>query len=212
MNAMSDIQARPLPLKFEIGARTLMHVSRRLVRIPHTLDDVLADRMPALPPLDREAHGYLVTSLPEDRQAAVVRASGDMLPYVRQRYRRYWADLTIGFDAWLGGLSANARQSLKRKARKIAQVSGGELDVRRYRTPDELEAFHDIARRISLRTYQERLLGSGLPDSPEFLATMAAMAAAGKIRAWAAAHRRRARRLSLCADPRRHRDLCACRP
>ena len=34
--------------------------------------------------------------------------------------------------------------------------------------------FHDVARRISLRTYQERLLGSGLPDSPEFIATMLA--------------------------------------
>ncbi len=92
--------------------------------------------------------------------------------------------LPPGFDAWFEGLSSNTRQQLRRKARKIAAESGGDLDVRAFRTPDELDAFHDVARRISLRTYQERLLGSGLPDTPEFLQMMLAQAAADRIRAW----------------------------
>jgi Acetyltransferase (GNAT) domain len=189
VNAMGDVaaeapQARSTSLKFEIGARTLVAIQRYLVRIPLTLDEARAERLPVLPPLPREAHGYGVTSLPEQLVPALVKASGDMLPFVRQRYTRYFTDFGIGFDAWWNGLSSNARQGIKRKAKKIAAESGGELDVRAFRGPQELEAFHDVARRISLRTYQERLLGSGLPDSAEFIATMLAQAAAGQVRAW----------------------------
>ncbi len=176
--------AKPMPLKFEIGARTLIAVQRSLARVPLSLDEAREGRLPQLSPLEREAHGYSVTSLPEDRQAAMVYASGGMLPFVRQRYTRYFIDFAVGFDAWFEGLSSNARQNMRRKAKKIAAESGGDLDVRRFATPDELEAFHDIGRRISLRTYQERMLGSGLPDSPEFLRQMVTLGAADQVRAW----------------------------
>ena len=178
------LPARPVPLKFEVGARTLMAIQRSLARVPLSLDDAREGRLPQLPPLEREAHGYSVTSLPEDRQAAMVYASGGMLPFVRQRYTRYFTDFSIGFDAWFEGMSSNARQSLRRKAKKIAAESGGDLDVRAFSKPEELEAFHDVARRISLRTYQERLMGSGLPDSAEFLHDMVTQAAADRVRAW----------------------------
>jgi CelD/BcsL family acetyltransferase involved in cellulose biosynthesis len=186
MNAMVEVQAeaRPTRLKFEIGARTLMAIQRSLVRVPLSLDEAIEGRLPALPAMHRDAHGYSVTSLPEDRQDALVFASGGMLPFVRQRYTRYYIDLAAGFDAWFDGLSSNTRQQMRRKAKKIAAECGGDLDIRAFRTPAEMEAFHDIARRISLRTYQERLLGSGLPDTPEFMAAMAVEAAEDKARAW----------------------------
>src|SRR5690242_16990050 len=98
---MKGVTAAPMPLKFEIGARTLMHVSRRLARVPLSLGEALEGRLPMLPPLEREAHGYSITSLPEDRVAAMVYASGGMLPFVRQRYTRYYIDLALGFDGWL---------------------------------------------------------------------------------------------------------------
>lgn len=177
-------EAAPLPLNFQIGARTLVAIQRTLLRVPLTLEDVLAARLPVLPPLPREAHGYSVTSLPVERRAALIAASGDMIAFERQHYTRYHADLSIGFDAWLAQLSGNARSQLKRKAKRIAAESGGALDVRRFRTADELEGFHDTARRIAMRTYQERLLGAGLPDTPEFLRNMVQMAAAGQVRAW----------------------------
>lgn len=187
MNMMTQAPtaaAKPVPLKFEVGARTLMAISRSLVRVPLSLDDAREGRLPQLPALDRAAHGYTITSLPEDRQEAMVYASGGMLPFVRQRYTRYYIDFGVGFDGWLAGLSSNARQGMKRKAKKIAAESGGELDIRHFRKPEEMEAFHDVARKISLRTYQERLLGSGLPDSQEFVESMQAQAAADQARAW----------------------------
>ncbi|MGH6615505.1 GNAT family N-acetyltransferase [Sphingomonas sp.] len=180
--------AAPLPLRFQIGARTLASIQRRMVRVPMALEDVLDGiqdgRLPALPPLDRDAHGYQITSLPEASRDAMMRAGGGMIAFVRQRYTRYYADLAIGHDGWLATMSPNARSGMKRKAKKVAAASGGTLDVRRFRTPDDMTVFHEVARRISARTYQEKLLGSGLPDDAAFLRQMYSMAAADAVRGW----------------------------
>jgi CelD/BcsL family acetyltransferase involved in cellulose biosynthesis len=177
-------EARPVRLKFEIGARTLLAVTRSLVRVPLTLAEARSGIAPALPPLDREADGYSVTSLPEEQMAALVACAGGMRPFVRQRYTRYHLDFAGSYDDWFASLSSNARQGLRRKAKKIAGVSGGQLDVRRFRTADELAAFHPVARAISATTYQERLLGSGLPDDASFVEAMRGLAAADQARAW----------------------------
>lgn len=182
---MSAVLApRPVPLAFQIGARTLFRVDRTLARVALSLEDARSGRLPPLPPLPQAAHGYAVTSLPEAALDDLAAAAPGMIPFVRQRYTRYWAELGGGFDAWFAGLSANARQSAKRKAKKVAQASGGAVDVRRFRTPAELEAFHAVARGISERTYQERLLGGGLPEERGFVGTMLALAAANRVRAW----------------------------
>ena len=176
--------ARPLPLKFQVGARTLVSIRRDLVRVPLGLDDAIAGQLPVLPALDPAADGYLVTSLPESQRDAVARAAGGMIAFVRQRYTRRYTDLTIGFDGYLAQLSANTRSAIKRKGKKVAQASGGQLDVRRYTTPEQLAEFHAVARKLALGTYQERLMGSGLPDTLDFTQRMYAMAAEGRVRAW----------------------------
>jgi hypothetical protein len=173
---VTPIAAEPLPLRFQIGARTLGAIERRLVRVSLSLDAIVAGAQPVLPPLGGGDDGYLVTSL--------LRGAGGMIGYVRQRYPRYYADLTIGFSAYQAALSGNTRSGLKRKTRRLTDLSGGVLDVRRFRTPAELAEFHAIARGISQRTYQERLLGGGLPDDPAFVRSMAEHAAAGQVRAW----------------------------
>lgn len=173
-----------LPLRFQIGARTLASIPRRLVRVPLGLEDALERRLPGLPPLDRTAHGYAITSLPEDRREAMALAGLGMIAFVRQRYTRYYADLSIGHHAYLETMSSNTRSGLKRKSKKLAALSGGALDVRRFRTVEELAVFHDVARRISIRTYQEKLLGSGLPGDFAFLQRMYAMASADSVRGW----------------------------
>ncbi len=176
--------ARPLPLKFQVGARTLASIRRTLVRVPLDLDAAIEGRLPALPALDAAADGYLVTSLPEMHRDTLVSAGGGMIAFVRQRYTRRYADLTIGFDAYLAQLSANMRSAIKRKGKKVAHASGGQIDVRRYATPHQLADFHAIARRLALGTYQEKLMGAGLPDTPDFTRAMYAMAADGDVRAW----------------------------
>jgi hypothetical protein len=178
------VLASSLPLRFQIGARTLGSIQRNLVRVPLDLAGVLGGRLPMLPPLDAAADGYQVTSLPEDRQEAMGFAAGGMIAFVRQNYVRYYADLSIGHARYLETLSGGTRNSLKRKTKKVAEISGGTLDVRRFRRAQDMAAFHAVARGISARTYQEKLLGSGLPEDAGFVQRMYAMAAADTVRAW----------------------------
>lgn len=163
-----------IALRFQVGARTLATVHRDLVRVPLSLDDVLAGVAPPLPPGARD--GYLVTSLPEGLVATL--PQDRRIVAVRQRYTRYYTDLSIGHATWLAGLSGSARATLRRKTKKVFAAG---MEVRRYRTAAEFDVFHPIARRVSARTYQERLLDAGLPANP---APLRALAADDGVRAW----------------------------
>lgn len=174
--------APPWPVHFQAGAHTLLTVHRRLSRVPLGLDEVLADAAPALPPLGAEEQGYLVTSLPAAHVASLLAGTGGLLVQERQRYTRYHADLSTGFDAWFAGLSGNTRSSLKRKEKKLA--SAGRIEVRRYRSPAEVAAFFPPARQVAALTYQERLLDAALPEDEAYRAEMLALAADGNAWGW----------------------------
>lgn len=169
-----------LPLR--IGARTLFSVERKLVRVALPLER--RRLLPILPALPRGAHGYLITALRADLLAELRNRHPDLKLFVRQRYRRHYASLQIGFDDFLARFSAKTRSTLKRKSRKLAERSGGCLDLRSYSRPDEVEEFHRHARAVSEVTYQERLLGAGLPDGEGALARMRDLAGAGAMRGW----------------------------
>jgi CelD/BcsL family acetyltransferase involved in cellulose biosynthesis len=171
-----------LPLR--IGARTVAGIPRRLLRVALTLEQGREGRAPSLPELPEDAHGFLITALPASAQEEIERAHPQLRPFVRQRYRRSYASLAGGFDAYLARYSAKTRSTLKRKLRKMADANGGALDVRRYSAPEEVELFHRLARQVSATTYQEKLLGSGLPDGEAAVAGMRALAEAGAMRGW----------------------------
>lgn len=171
-----------LPLR--IGARTLLTLRRRLRRYAVSLNDALNDAMPTLPALAADEHGYFVTALPKAQLAAIKAPLGDLRPFVRQRYRRHYARLDQAFESYFSGFSAKSRSTLRRKLKRLTERSGGTLDLRRYRDPDDIPQFHALARTVSAKTYQERLLGAGLPDGPEALAEMQRLARAGRGLGW----------------------------
>ena len=171
-----------LPLR--IGARTVWTLRRRLARRRLTLEEALAGEAPRLAPLGLQEDGYMLTALPAALAQAVGRDHPDLAPFVRQSYVRSYARLDIGYDEYFGTFSAKSRSTLKRKVKKLAERSGGALDVRSYRSEAEIEAFHGLARAVSARTYQEKRLDAGLPAGPEAIATMRALARRGQARGW----------------------------
>ena len=171
-----------LPLR--VGARTLWMLRRRLVRRRLTLEEALAGTVPALTELGPDDDGYLVTALPAALVEPLKARAPELLPFVRQSYRRSYADLGIGLEAWLGSLSAKSRSTLKRKLRRFAERSDGTIDLRCYRSEAEMAAFHREARAVSALTYQERRLGAGLPDGEAALAEMRALARRGQAMGW----------------------------
>jgi CelD/BcsL family acetyltransferase involved in cellulose biosynthesis len=171
-----------IALPFRIGTRTVWHIRRRLQRVTVPLDRARAGDVPALPPTDGD--GYLVASLPEQALPRLLGAHQALKPFIRQRYRRFYAELDRGFDHWLGTLSAKSRSTLKRKVRKLAERSGGCLDLRCYRTAEEAADFYRNARAVSALTYQERLLRAGLPEGEAALAAMRERAGRDAMRGW----------------------------
>jgi CelD/BcsL family acetyltransferase involved in cellulose biosynthesis len=176
----SEALAPQVELPLRIGARKVGRVRRRLVRIGVPLEQALAGAAPDLPALPSGAHGYYLRAVPTSASGQVGPAG--MRSFVRHSYPRHYADLSLGYDAYLATFSAKSRSSLKRKRRKLEERCGGALDVRLYRSPAEMETFNQAARALSALTYQERLLDAGLPA--DALGEMQDLARRDAARAW----------------------------
>lgn len=179
----------PLPssetaLPLRVGARTVLSFKRRLVIAPVSLEEALRGDPLMLPALGPGCDGYLIRALPAARLKAVASARPELKPFVRQRYGRSYVRLDQDYDAYLASFPSKRRSTLTRKSKKLAKASGGTLDVRCYRSESEIAEFHDLARLVSAKTYQERLLGAGLPADPEALAEMKGLARRDAVRAW----------------------------
>jgi CelD/BcsL family acetyltransferase involved in cellulose biosynthesis len=122
--------------------------------------------------------------MPAAAQAELQRRRPELKALVRQRYGRSYASLGGSYDDYLAQFSSKSRSTLKRKVRKATELSGGRLDLRSYSRPDDVELFHGLAREVSAKTYQERLLGAGLPDGDAMRAEMRSLAARGAFRGW----------------------------
>jgi len=168
-----------VPLNFQLGEWRLLSIAHRLAVYECT--NRAAPPLATLPSLG-EADGYLLTSLPAPID--LPHGGGSWIKRVLRHYPRHFVDLTTGYDAYLEKFSGKTRSTLKRKLRKFQELSGGAIDWKEYRTPDELRIFMPLARTLSAKTYQERLLRAGLPDSARFADETMARAARDEVRAY----------------------------
>ncbi len=185
---MSAAALTPVPLPFRVGERTLWAARRRLHRIGLNLDDLLSEHRPDLPELFG-GEGYDLRSWPEQTAAELASTRPDLLALVRQRYQRRFVRLDEA-DAYWRGFSGKTRSTLRRKRARWAEAAGG-LDVREYHRPDQAIVFQELAGELSRLTYQDRLLGAGLPTGPAALSALRARTEAGAVRAFILFHRGR---------------------
>jgi len=92
--------------------------------------------------------------------------------YVPNRQINYYIDLRQPFEAYLDGFSTKTRSTLRRKTRHVSQT----MEFRCFRTADDVFDFHQTARQIAPKTYQERLFDGAIPDSPEFVTRLQVLA------------------------------------
>jgi hypothetical protein len=116
---------------------------------------------------------YPVASAPE-----VLASSGSWIIYTPYTFRNHYIDLKRigGFDAYLAGFSSKSRWTLHKKIKRFAEASGGQISWREFTRPGEMAEFCLLAREVSRKTYQERLLSTGLPSSADFVARATALA------------------------------------
>lgn len=179
---------RTVPLKVCIGDLTvwsppldLLLAETAFANLPETID------LASLPPLDPELEGYLIRSCPADGESWRIRRMAEHLLYAPRRYQRHWTALEGSFDDYLAKLSGKTRTTLRRKVKKFDQAAGGR-DVRVYKTPAEMDIFHKLARDISEKSYQERLMAAGLPTDQGFLQEMQVRAADDRVRGYLLFH------------------------
>jgi CelD/BcsL family acetyltransferase involved in cellulose biosynthesis len=175
-----------VPLNFQIGDVVLARSGLTLYRRSAQRNDCQlgVDEVPQGPRPLNGAAGYVVWSQPIADRLPKLRIRPETLVYAPRQYHRYSVDLTSGFKAYMTRLSGKTRSTLKRKLRKFTEISHGAIDCREYRTPEQMRGFIDLARSLSAKTYQEQLLGRGLPATDDFLRSAQLLAGRDSVRAY----------------------------
>ena len=184
---MSSWHRRDVPIKFQIGDWTAFRVNLPL----HVRSVELTERMPATdsptPPTELDlgnAAGFFLHALPVSVRLPTLTIEGGYIRYVALQYSHCYIDLSIGADAYRNKFSAKTRSTITRKIRKFKEQCGGDLRWTTYNTPEVMLEFHRLARAVSAKTYQERLLDAGIPDDKAFVDSMQRLAADGQVRAY----------------------------
>ncbi len=136
------------------------------------------------PKVDGSSNGMMLYSVPLDENHALLWHEDNYINYVSQSFPRYYIDLNLDYESYLGQFSSKTRSTFRRKVKKFEKESGGEIDWRVYISPTEMEEFHKLAREISKETYQEKLLDAGLPEDEGFLEDMRRHAEEGSVRSF----------------------------
>jgi len=184
---MNEGRRRAVPIRFQLSDWTLFSVALRLQeQAVHPLRDLpppfVLDGPPGAPPLGTE--GYLFRSVPIACELPRISTIGGFLRYVPLQYQHGYIDLRTSFDAYQKRFSSKSRSTITRKVRRYADHCGGTILWRTYKQPDEMREFLRLARLISKRTYQEKLLAAGIPESEDFIARAETLAANQQVRAY----------------------------
>ena len=170
-----------VPFNFRIGEWRLFSLSRTLEVFDWEQGDAPGIALDALE-TRTDAAGYLIRGVPEHMTPGS--RVGRWRCKVLRRYPRHFVDMTTTFEDYLGKFSSKTRSTFRRKLRKFQGLSGGRIDWREYRTRNEMLEFLPLAREISVKTYQEKLLGAGLPDDEAFREEALARADRCAVRAY----------------------------
>lgn len=138
-------------------------------------------RLEMMPPNGSAA----IPSCPVRHYLPRLQISRPFLRYAPTQYWHYYIDLRSGsFDEYLRTFSSKSRSTLLRKVRKFQTLSAGRIAWQEFSSVDDILTFHQVAKEISRKTYQERLLKAGLPEDLDFREGLVDSARQGKVRGY----------------------------
>lgn len=138
----------------------------------------------------------VIRSLPIREQLPRFLVEGGYLRYAPVQYERYYVTFDGTFPAYLSKFSSKSRKNLTRNVRKIARLNGGRVNWHEYRTAVEMAEFYRIARGLSKKTYQERLLDIAFSQKSE--QELCALASQDAVRGYGLFHDGEAIAVALC--------------
>ena len=188
---MTKWEYRSVPFRFQLGDWTLFTASLPMqVRVEH-LTDAIEPVEQLCPPAalpGKGSEGFSIRNLPIASEQPVLADIDNYLRYIPLQYPHCYIDLDWSFEEYEGKFSSKTRSTIRRKIRKYEKHCGGELRWKTYSVPADIPEFFRLARHVSRRTYQERLLDVGLPDSEQFMQESVNLAGEGRLRAYVLFH------------------------
>ena len=177
---------KTIKFRYRIGEIGLMSWSPKLAfEGKNAPMETQRSRLPEslLSELPREADGYFLSKVAADQFQIGCGQFGSFLYYAPYLIQHYFVVLGGSFEDYLRKFSPKSRQNIVRAAKKFSE-KGDESYFRVCRTPDEISEFIIEASRVSLQTYQSRLLDAGLSQTESFRKSANELAIAGKARGY----------------------------
>jgi CelD/BcsL family acetyltransferase involved in cellulose biosynthesis len=174
-------------MKFSLGSLLLFAPTFKALVYDGEFEDLPLDPDAPIPPLDRygpEIRCVLVNSHPIETKIAQLALHKKYIRYSAAQYRRFYIDFGGSFDQYMRRFSSQRRNHFKRIMKRFAAFSGGRINWREYKLPEEMREFHRHAREISCKTYQENLSDAGMPDGEAFTDELCQLAARDAVRGY----------------------------
>jgi len=157
-----------------------VELATHVTRFEGCLDATAAAVAPLL-----QRHGAVaIPSHPISAKPIRLKITRDYLRYVPAATIYYFIEPGTSPTEYLGRMPRKNRHELLRKLRRFTERSGGEIDLRCYRSPAEAKVFYPLACGVSRKTYQRNLLDVGLPETTEFKAQLRGEAEHGAMRGY----------------------------
>jgi len=122
-----------------------------------------------------------IYSCPLSKRFPRITFNENYICYVDVLYRHYFVRVDRDYEQYLKGFRGKTISTLRRKVKKVATSCKNKPYFQVYSTPDEIEAFYETAKTISLKSYQHKLLDQGLPLTEQFKQKIIQQAREGKI-------------------------------
>ena len=174
---------RPISLRFMLGEKPLFAVRFNVTRLsghfselPADPDDQVRQRQ-----ISKKSDGIFIRSQPVSETLLRIKKLPFAIRYVPAQYKHYYTDLTGNFEDYQKSLSKKQKAEILRMIRKLKEMSGGELDLRQYKTVEDMADFYKYAGEISAKTYQEKLLNVGFPKGEAVIKNLNEEAARNEV-------------------------------
>lgn len=184
---MTIWEYRRVPFKFQLSDLTLFSITCPMqVRAVRLIDRTspAESLVPPTDPLTADSQGFSVRSLRIATEQPSVSTSGDYLCYTQLQYFHCFIDLGLSFEDYQKKFSSKTRSTISRKIKRYTEHCGGSILLKIYKTRADMQEFFQLAREVSKKSYQEKLLDAGIPDSEEFVREMERLAGIDRLRAY----------------------------
>lgn len=188
---MNNWQLNPINFKFQISDWIVYTATLPLqVKIEELNTTTAPVEQPDLPEtqLVESSQGFCIRNLPIAKNLPVITRTDKYIRYIPLQYPHCYIDLSWSFEQYIEKFSPKTRSTIRRKIRKYTEYCDGELQWKTYSKPEEVTEFFEIAKNVSVLTYQERLLDAGLPNNQEFIKESEHLANKDQLRAYILFH------------------------